>query len=212
MYIMMHEDEHAYLHKDYLLENLWPEYERARALPILQTSVCRIRSILSPCGERASLNYAGARYGLFLSGVQCDYIAAQAALAAFDARRRETHPPVMEACADLAKGLLPQNGYLWSIAKEEALRQGLSAALEKVISEYALPENRPARRKSLSHLALLNPANEDAQRRYLAVLEADGMRKKMVRHCAWLKGVLRLRYDEELPGAIRGIWPDQTEE
>jgi len=158
-FLLMHHS--AYLHKDFLLENLWPEYERAKSLPILQTSVCRIRSVLSPCGDRVRLNYAGSRYGLFLSGAHCDYLRAEEALRGFDPRRRETCLAVLDACEQLQRGLIPQSGYLWSMDLEEDLRRRCIAALTDMAPEQGPGEALRARAEAL--LLRLNPADEAAR-------------------------------------------------
>lgn len=42
-FLLVHQGR--YVHKDMIIENLWPMYEYSKALPILQTSVCKIRAV-----------------------------------------------------------------------------------------------------------------------------------------------------------------------
>lgn len=105
----------TYVHKDIILENLWPHYERTKSLPILQTSVCKIRNVLSDCREFIRLTYADGKYGLFLSpDAVCDYLTAQNAVRQFHAGELQTYGPLKAACITFQKGLLPYSGYLWS--------------------------------------------------------------------------------------------------
>lgn len=85
----------AFVHKDVILENLWPYYECTKSLPILQTSVYKIRNVLSGCRKSARLTYADSKYGLFLSSdVTCDYLFVKNAVQQFRADDRRTYKAV----------------------------------------------------------------------------------------------------------------------
>ncbi len=116
----------SFIHKDVILENLWPNYERSKSLPILQTSVCKIRNLFSSCQDAVHLNYAGNRYALFLTNADCDLLEVEAAW------QNGTLINLKNACATFQKGFLPSGGYLWSAGYEESARQKLFAALRKL--------------------------------------------------------------------------------
>lgn len=123
----------AYVGKDVILENLWPYYGRAKSLPILQTSVCKIRNVLSECRESIRLTYADGSYGLFLfPDVACDYLAVKDAVRQFRADDPRTYQAVEDACMIFQKGLLPHSSYPWSGDYEAELQNGLTESLRRI--------------------------------------------------------------------------------
>lgn len=123
----------TFVHKDIILENLWPYYERSKSLAILQTSVCKIRNVLSGCRESIRLSYADGKYGLFFSeGVACDCMTVQNAIAQFRVGKHLTYKPLKDACEIFQKGLLPHSGYLWSENYEAEMRRGLTECLRRM--------------------------------------------------------------------------------
>ena len=130
----------AFVHKDVILESLWPYYERTKSLSILQTSVCKIRNLLSGCKKAVRLTYADGKYGLFLSSdVVCDYLTVRSAVQEFRADNRRSHKEISDACAIFQRGLLLFNGYLWSEKYEGKLRRDLTDCL-RLTADSALEE------------------------------------------------------------------------
>ena len=147
----------TFVHKDVILESLWPYYERTKSLTILQTSVCKIRNVLSGCGESIRLTYADGKYGLFLSpDVVCDYFLVRCAVQQFRADDRRTHKAIYDACAIFQKGLLLFNGYLWSGKYEAELRRGLTNSL-RLMADSA-PDEKAAALGFLSQIAGVDDA------------------------------------------------------
>jgi len=146
-------NEHAFVHKDMILENLWPEYERSKSLPILQTSVCKIRNVFSACKDAVRLTYADNKYGLFLSNIDCDYTFVCNAVLNFEADKPQTYENLKLACQIFEKGLLSYNGYLWSESYAEELRRKLVIDLQ-VILAASCPEDTFRLHELLSHIRL----------------------------------------------------------
>ncbi len=141
----------AYVGKEVILKNLWPYYGRAKSLPILQTSVCKIRNVLSECREWVRLTYADGSYGLFLAPeVACDYLTVKDAVQQFRAEDRRTYQAAEDACSIFQKGLLPQSGYFWSGDYEAGLLGGLAGCLRQ-IADFA-PEEKDTALGFLSQL------------------------------------------------------------
>ena len=132
-------NENVFVHKDIILENLWPDSERTKSRPILQTSVCKIRNVFSGCKDAVKLTYADNKYGLFLSSVDCDYIFVRNALQNFEAGKPQTYPDLKSACQIFEKGLLSHSGYLWSESYSEEIRHKLVVAL-RIILASSSPE------------------------------------------------------------------------
>lgn len=149
----------SYVNKDVILENLWPYYERSKSLPILQTSVCKIRNVLSDCREFVRLNYADGKYGLFLSAeVACDYLAVKDVVRQFQVGDRRTYKPLTEACTVFLKGLLPQGSYLWSWDYTAELQSDLTNSLRLIAASE--PEEKDAALGLLSQLACLQDTSK----------------------------------------------------
>ena len=183
----------TFVHKEEILENLWQGYEYQKSLTILQTSVCKIRNVLSPCGDKAKLVYADNRYGLFLEDVACDYFEVERALRDFDKDRPETYEPIKGACNIFLQGLFPHYGYLWSEAIGESIRCRLVNFLKKA-AQGCLPES-DYRIDVIGLIARLSPMEENEQKVYLNALKTRGRMDEFIRHCEWLRQTL-LEVDE----------------
>ena len=143
----------AYVGKDVILKNLWPYYGRAKSLPILQTSVCKIRNVFSESREWVRLTYADGSYGLFLCPeVVCDYLTVKDAVQQFRADDRRTYKAVEDACSIVQKGLLPQSSYSWSGDYEAELLSGLAGSLRQIAASE--PQERDTALSILSGLSI----------------------------------------------------------
>lgn len=189
--------------KDIILENLWPEYERAKSLPILQTSVCKIRNIFSGCKDKVKLTYANNRYGLFLSDADCDYLKVESALTGFQSDVPESFGAVENACEMLSNDLFDGHGYLWSEGCRESLRRKLTPVLRKIADYYhALPDTEHEL-ETLKLLSQLSPLDDDAQLLYIDALRANDRNEETRRHVKWLRETLQRDYGAGLPNAVK---------
>lgn len=200
-FLLAHHD--TFVSKDIILENLWPEYDYAKALPILQTSVCKIRNIFSGCKDKVKLTYASNRYGLYLSDVDCDYLKVESALAGFQDNVPESFGAVENACGMLGNGLFDGRGYLWSEGCRESLRQKLTPIL-RAIADYChtLPDT-PRELEALKLLSQLSPVDDDTQVLYINALRANGRNEETRRHVKWLRETLQSDYGAGLPDVIK---------
>ena len=146
-----------FVSKDTILESLWPNYVSPKFLPILQTSVCKIRNVLADCMESVRLTEEGGGYGLFLSsGVVCDYQNVWNAVRRFRAGDRRTYKQIYDACKIFQKGLLPSSNYPWSGNYEAKLWRSLADCLQLIAD--SLPEEK--RSVALSLRSLNNQQQE----------------------------------------------------
>lgn len=133
-YLLMNHNE--YIYKDVILEELWPSSNPVKALPLLQTSVCKIRNLFSEFNNKLKLDYSGGKYCLITQVEDCDYINFEKALARFDSRDSSTYQAIEEAVELFQGGFLEQEGFLWSIIKNEFFRQKLLKALCDILNQY----------------------------------------------------------------------------
>lgn len=139
--------------KQVILESLWPNYVSPKFLPILQTSVCKIRNVLSDCVDSVRLTEEGGGYGLFLSSdVVCDYQNLWSAVLGFRAGDRRTYQQIYDACKIFEKGLLTSRNYPWTGSYETKLWRGLADCLQLIAD--SLPEEKRNTALSLRPLNL----------------------------------------------------------
>lgn len=193
-YLLVNHD--SFIHKEEILETLWRDSEYQKSLPILQTSACKIRNVLSPCGGRVKLAYADNRYGLFLSEARCDYFDVEKALLGFQEEAPATHNKIEKAYGIFQKGLFPYHGYLWSEAVAESIRRQLAGKLREIALRRS-GSDPAAECRALGMLARLLPMEENEQVAYLSALRTQGRTDEMVRYGRWLQETLRRDYDAE---------------
>ncbi|HEY8602256.1 MAG TPA: BTAD domain-containing putative transcriptional regulator, partial [Thermomicrobiales bacterium] len=179
------------LHREEVLEALWPEADPAAARNSLNQALHAARRALGPAA--AQLRVAGERL-ILVPPVWVDVAAFEgAALAA----RRSSDPALYEAALDLYTGdLLPENRYEdWAAGRREALR-GTRLAL---LSEFAiLQEGRGAPDLAIAALERAveqEPANEEAHVALMRLHARVGRRDVAVRHWARLRDALRRELD-----------------
>lgn len=199
-FLLVHHD--LFVHKDIILENLWPNYERTKSLPILQTSVCKIRNIFSSSKNEVKLSYADSKYGLFLSGADCDYLEIESALTKFREARPETFEAVENVCKIFQKGLFSGCGYLWSESVNENMRQRFVSALRAMSCFYREQKDKARELASLRLLTRLSPTDENDQMLFIKALRARGRKKEIADYKTWLCETLRTDYDVGLPKAL----------
>lgn len=131
----------TFVPKDVILKNLWPDYVSPKFLPIVKTSVCKIRNVLSDCVKSIRLTEENGGYGLFLSAdVVCDYQNLWSTVHGFRAGDRRTYQQIYDACKIFEKGLFPSNEYKWSETYDEKLWRGLADCLQLIAN--SLPEEK----------------------------------------------------------------------
>jgi len=201
-FLLMNHD--IYVHKDVILENLWPDYERTKSLPILQTSICKIRNVFSAYKSEVKLTYADNKYGLFLSDVNCDLLDVENAIYSFEKDNQQTYEAVKSACVTFQKGLLP-HGYLWSEPYNENIRRKLITTLRQIAGVYRENSELEKELRALKVLSQLSPTDESDQMLYVNTLSTKGMADEVIRHCKWLRETLHKEYDMELPDGVMKI-------
>ena len=179
------------LHREEVLEALWPEAEPAAARNSLNQALHAARRALGPAS--AQLRVAAERL-ILVPPVWVDVAAFEgAALAA----RRSSDPALYEVALTLYTGeLLPENRYEdWAAGRREALR-GTRLTL---LSELArLQEGRGALDLAVAALERAveqEPANEEAHVALIRLHARAGRRDVAMRHWARLRDALRRDLD-----------------
>lgn len=184
----------SYIHKDEIIEELWSGYAPDRALPILQTSVCKIRNIFSDVKHNIYIEYSGNSYCLYVKDAECDYFEFKEALKQYILHNRNTYYYIERACNIFGRGFLSQQDYIWSIEKDEELRNKLVGALQEIVSDYLNIGDNAETIKFLKYLAVLVPYDDEINYRLLKLLKSSGSNSEFIKQYEWLQKVLMNEY------------------
>ena len=189
----------SFVHKEEIIENIWPEYEFEAALSILKTSVCRIRSVVSGLKNDTKVIYSGGRYCLQLDpqNTESDYLQLCKALSNYRESDKSTYEVVEKACDIFGNGFLIQQGYIWSIGKDEELRKRLISIMGDIAQQYNDQGNVSKYLKVLKRTAELAPYYEQTNFAFMKKLEQLGEYQQIALHYKWLEKVLKDEYDTE---------------
>jgi two-component SAPR family response regulator len=192
-YLLM--DHGVYLHKDKIIGELWPEYKQNKALPILQTAMYKLRQVFAHLGRQVELDYSASRYCLIIRDAECDYITTEQAIFDYKSGDISTFEAVENACRLFDKGFLTEQGYLWSIEKDEQIRNSLVRILREIAYVYSAQGNIDARINVLKLTAKMVPYDEEVNFVLLRELIKNRYFYELSDHCAWLDDILKNEYD-----------------
>lgn len=192
-YLLINHDN--YVCKNAIIEQLWSEYEPKKALQLLQTSVCRIRSVFATLSDKVVLNYSGNRYCLMVSDAICDLFEVEQVFSIFNIEDLSTYYLVNKAVNIYGKGFLSQQGYLWSMEKDEEIRRKFIFILNGIIEHYQDEGNHNELINYMKMLATLTPYDDALNYRLILILKQSGNENEAYQHYQWLRHVLKMEYD-----------------
>lgn len=184
-----------YVHKDIIIEYLWPEYEYQKALQILQTTVYKTRKIFADLKEYITIDYNSSRYCMNIKNANCDYIDFEKAISNFNMQDKSTYEAIESAGEMFKAGFLIQQSYIWSIEKNEELKKKLVTILKEISEGYFAEKNYEAMIRYLKLLAKIVPYEDDVNYMLLKAMKEFGKPKEMLMHYQWLQRVLKEEYD-----------------
>lgn len=189
----------CFVRKEEIVDKIWPEYDFATGLSILKTSICRIRSVLAGLKNEVKVLYSGGRYCLTLDikNTESDYLQLCQALADYRENNVSTYEAVEKACDIYNRGFLSQQGYIWSIEKDEELRKQLLSIMGEIAQQYCNQNSIAKYLKALKCVAELAPYYEQTNNAYMKKLEQLGEYQQIVMHYTWLEKILKEQYDSE---------------
>ncbi|WMJ89898.1 response regulator [Anaerocolumna sp. MB42-C2] len=200
-YLLMNHD--SYVHKDLIIDNLWPDYEPQRALPILQTAICRIRTIFSEVRDELHINYSGNKYCLAAHNVDCDYFEVNQALSRFDKDDKNTYLSIDRAFLIYDKGFLSQQGYIWSMERDEEFRKTFVKILREIIGVFQCENDINELIRYYKDLAVLLPYDEEVNYTLIDLFKKSGYHSEALNHYMWLIKILLEQYDTKPSERIR---------
>lgn len=183
-----------YIHKDIILDNLWNDYEPDKALHILQTTIYRIRKIFEDYPQAVSIEYCQNSYKLEVNGIWCDYLELEKSMQSYSIQEKNSYQAVEKSAMEFTKGLLTQNGFLWSEQKDEEIRKKLVIILEEIASSYHFNEKTNDYIRNLTLISTLHPYEDEINYQLIKELKVSGDNIKALKHYKWLEKTLRKEY------------------
>lgn len=89
---------------------------------------------------------------------------------------------------------MSQQDYIWSIEKDEELRNKLVGALQEIVSDYLNIGDNAETIKFLKYLAVLVPYDDEINYRLLKLLKSSGSNSEFIKQYEWLQKVLMNEY------------------
>ena len=203
-YLLMHHG--IYVHKERIMENLWPEYEPEKALQILQTSVCKIRNLFSQIKNIVKLDYSNNSYCLLITEGECDYFQVAEALFSYKKDDPSTYILVEKASILFGGGFLAEEGYLWSLEKDQQLREALLTALKEIMDTYSHKGFKEETIRLLKAITKLAPFDENLNYILMEIYEQTKNNIAAFHHYQWLEKTLREEYDTVPSERIKAIY------
>jgi len=150
------------VHKEKLCETMWPEYDPHKALAYLQTIMYQLRKNIAEIGEHAVvIEYADHCYRLYLDKVPYDV---DQFLEAYDQAFRAPQP-TMDAllhAEQLYTGpYLEEDGWIWSIGRQQALARKYQRVLESIIQIEMDNNRKDDALYYIQKLASLDPVSDE---------------------------------------------------
>ncbi|ABR49922.1 response regulator receiver and SARP domain protein [Alkaliphilus metalliredigens QYMF] len=192
-YLLMHHG--SYVHKEKIMENLWPEYEREKALQILQTSICKIRNLFSPLKNVVKLDYSNNGYCLLVTEGECDYFQVAEALSSYKKDDPSTYASVEKASILFGGGFLAEEGYLWSMEKDQQLREALLIILKEIMKIYRNKGYKEETIRLLKAITRLVPFDENLNYMLMEIYQETKNNIAAFNHYQWLEKTLQEEYD-----------------
>lgn len=192
------------VHKEVILDVLWPDYDVNKSLPILQTSICKLRNIFAPLKDKVKISYASNRYCLKITGAQCDLFIVNDVLKGAAAKVSQ---PMLERAAEIvAKGFVPEQGYLWASEKEEGMKTNICTILK--IAANADIENgkwEQGIRKLRLYMEIV-PFDEAVSNQLIECYSKINDGAGLVQFYQWLEHTLDRNYDMVPPPSTRELY------
>lgn len=151
---------HNYVHRDTIIDQLWPEHDYKKAKIQLHTSMSHLRKMLDSIGYEQVISFSNQSYALELDTLQCDSIDLENMI--------QLHPEVNPGNIQTFEQVVQQytgdymekNSYVWATVKTQSIRQKLFQLLQKMIDYYVAYDDSDKKQHYLQILLKHNPYSE----------------------------------------------------
>ncbi|KGR75188.1 response regulator [Ureibacillus sinduriensis] len=170
----------TYIHRDILIEHLWPEQEYKKAKINLHTCISHLRKLFSELGYKDCITFSNQSYSLILKEYECDALTIYEVASNLDTVDH-TNIQLLEKTIRLYSGdYCELNGYKWAAEKTSELHMIMSFLLRKTI-EY-LQTVDPVKALGYSQLYMkLNPYSDEIVNRMMNLLISMGNQSEAIK-------------------------------
>ncbi len=185
------------LHRERVLELLWPDLEPAAAANNLHRTLHALRRILAPDRQSTWLRLQDDILTLGSSGQLS--VDVQAFEAAYSAARRTRDPAPYYTALELYTGeLLPADRYEdWAASRREHLHDMYLGLLLELARLHEARQELPAAIEALRRVVESEPSHEEAHTSLMRLYALSGQRHQALRQYAQLRDALRRELDAE---------------
>lgn len=168
------------VHRDVLIELLWPEQDYKKAKINLHTCISHLRKLLDSFGYNQSVSFCNQSYTFSIDHIKCDAEHFQQLSESIDVVNDE-NVQLVDDCIALYKGsLFELNDFHWSNQYQQQLENKYTDVLEKAINYYIEIDKN----KALPYLQLqlpLFPYDDQKVERYMSFLIDTGHRNEAIK-------------------------------
>lgn len=126
----------TYIHRDIIIEKLWPNHDYKKAKIHLHTCLSHLRKLLEQMNQAGTIEFKDQHYCLNLQISFCDSFEIDDVLEGLDSVN-DANISIFEKIANLYKDpYLELNGYEWAYEKSQEYHQKIMLVLNKIINYY----------------------------------------------------------------------------
>ena len=172
------------VHKEKIIEDIWPNMQTERAIGYLHTCIYQLRKLIRDChlGEQMSVTYNNGAYELQMNGIACDV---EEFLRIADRKGPIDSDTVAECerAATLYYGhYFDEDDFAWAVPLRHRLLE-VYFKLMHDLADYYLQIGQPNRAAfHLRELLSKDPLREESHQRLLVCLAKAGDRVALIRH------------------------------
>ncbi len=199
LFAYMFENLGRSVHKDKIIENLWFESDYKNNLIYLQTTISRLRKSLRSLGGNFKIEYSNNSYQMNMENVECDLFEFEKLV---DECKivDESKIDVVDKIINIYTGdYLAENCYVWSLQKEEGLREKYLDLLMNFSEYFMKTKKYKIALKYLNILAEKKPYDDKINAMIFLAYDKLEDIYSIIKHYQNIEVILRMDYDMEIP-------------
>ncbi|MGN1387872.1 MAG: response regulator [Bacillus sp. (in: firmicutes)] len=162
-YLFMH--QHTYIHRDTLINILWPEQDYKKAKIQLHTNISYLRKTCAAIGIEKALHFTNESYRLQMKEYICD--AESFENFTNNGLTNENIKEAEQVIALYAGDYTEKNAYVWALSKSKLLKEKLLSLLQQLIDFFTETKDNQKKQFYLQLLLTHDPYCEPAIRQLI---------------------------------------------
>ncbi|ARF17609.1 response regulator [Sporosarcina ureae] len=169
------------IHRDVLIETLWPDTEYAKAKIQLHTALSHLRKTLESLGFSKVIVFTNQSYSMKLSNFYCDALEMEKLVQQHTVATGSSIDSFKKSIRDYEGDYLELEGYDWSYTHAERMKRQAIQLLHLMISYYRTAQDTTHIQSSLERLIQLDPYSEQALQQLLTHYLQQGKRTEAIK-------------------------------